>query len=113
MRVSAPKKQETIQRVEESTQDLHQAVSGYLNQAGHRVTPQSVNPADQSPLEKIEVALGDVTGDVAHVVESGFEEHVAGAGDAAHVRTTEGKTPILIAARRLVQKGREFLGKAA
>lgn len=91
---SAPKG--VMQSAGQPAQDLHRKVSAHLNQAGYRVTPQSVNPDDQSPLKGIEEAIGDTT----HVVGSTFEELVSGSNDITHVRTAEGKVPVLIALKK-------------
>ncbi len=95
-----------VQSAEQPTKELHEGVSGNLNQAGFESTPKSVNPEDSSPLKAIREALGDTT----HVVGSTFDEVVGGAGDAVRVRTAEGKVPIAIAAIRRLKRG---LGRKA
>ncbi len=92
-----------IQFPGQHAQNLHKRVSSHLSKAGHPATPQTVNPDDQSPLEKIEEALGDPS----HAVGSTIEEVFGGTGDATHVRTAKGKVSVFIALKR------RFLKKAA
>lgn len=99
---AAPK--EVLQHVGKQTSDLHNAVASESTRAGHPVTAAGVNPEDHTPLNNIR----EIFGDAAHVVGSSVEEHVAGASDTTHVRTTGGKGPIVIAARRLVEKARKL-----
>ena len=62
----------TMQPAEKPTEDLHQGVAKILN-----VTPQSLNPEDNKPLEKIQEVLKTIgyaavahTGDESKLVRS-------------------------------------------
>lgn len=96
-----------VQSAEQPTRELHEKVSGNLNQAGFESTPQSVNPEDNSPLRKIE----EIWGDTAHIVGSTVDEQIRGVSDTARIWTAEGKVPIAIAAGRGLK--RKLLGEAA
>lgn len=67
--------------------DLHQKTSENLRKAGYHVTPQTLNPNDQSPLEVIRERLGEAV----HVVGSQAEETLLGKGPQTHIGTTRGK----------------------
>ncbi len=67
--------------------DLHQKTSENLRKAGYNVTPQILNPDDQSPLERIREGLGTA----AHVVGSQAEETLLGKGPQTHIGVTRGK----------------------
>lgn len=67
--------------------DLHKSSSENLKQAGYNVTPQSLNPNDQTALRNIK----DTLGDVVHIVGSEIEEKLAGQGADTYTRVSSGK----------------------
>lgn len=65
--------------------DLHNRSSEELRKDGYNVTPQSLNPDDQKPLENIKDALGEGV----HVVGSEIEKKLKG----QDITTDVGVTP--------------------
>lgn len=66
---------------------LYKKSSDYLKQAGYNVTPQGLNPNDQSVLEGIRENLGEGV----RVVGSQAEEFLTGQGPDTHIRVSPGK----------------------
>lgn len=65
---------------------LHTNISNQLNQMGHKSTPVSVNPDDDSALQNIK----DTLGDAAHVVGTAGVA-LGGEEQATYVRTALGR----------------------
>lgn len=74
-----------IQSAEDTTSQLHQEVSRQLSQAGHKTTPQEVNPEDNSALTKIKAKVGDAV----HLADTTFGETIG--TEVNYVRATGGK----------------------
>lgn len=95
MQEPAPKG--TIHLVDQNTTKFHEDVARHVGQMTDQATiPQSVNPDDQSPLIKIQQALGDTT----HVVGSSFEELVGGTSPDTHDRTIRGHNVVSLIKER-------------
>ncbi|OGE26637.1 hypothetical protein A3C26_04575 [Candidatus Daviesbacteria bacterium RIFCSPHIGHO2_02_FULL_39_12] len=58
-----------------------------LKQAGFGVSPESLNPNDQAPLERIK----DTLGDAVHIVGAHVEEQLGGQGQDTYIRVSPGK----------------------
>lgn len=81
-----------VQPTSQPTTDLHKGVSGQLNQMGHTVTPQSVNPEPELPQ-----FLDDTT----RVIGGMSEETISGANTMTHTGTAPGKNFLKIAKQRI------------
>ena len=66
--------------------DLRSSSGENLKQAGYNVTPQSLNPNDQTALQNIK----DMLGDAVHVVGSEIGEKLAGQGADTYTRVSPG-----------------------
>lgn len=78
-----------MESAEQPTKDLQEKVKGFLNQAGHPVTANDVNPSKDSHLENVTDFLGKATGHIAGSV-SGEE------GPLIHVETAPGSKVVSI-----------------
>lgn len=86
-----------MESAEKPIVELHKQVSEELSQIGHPVTPQIVNPDDESLLESIKR-------DVEHWTGSTLKETMGGASNSINDRGTEGRIPTLINRLRGMKK---------
>lgn len=100
---SAP--EEIIQYTDQQTADFHKNVAKPAEQlTGQPIQPQSLNPDDQSSLERIRQTVDTKTKDPVRIIKGIVEEYVSGESSATHVGTTGGKEPILMWLRRKLLK---------
>lgn len=92
--MNEPAPKDIIQSANQPTKDLHQTVSGHLNELGHPATPQSVDPHDESSLEGIGQAAANMMKDPARVAGAVWEEQVSGESPSTDVGTTKGRAPV-------------------
>lgn len=77
--------------------ELHKGIANSLNQEGHNVSEQDLNPQDHSSLTRVKELLGD---DTTHVIDSGFKELMGGVGGTTRDREMKSKIPLSIATIR-------------
>lgn len=95
MNGSAPKG--NLQYPDRHIKNLHGAVATEASKVtGQRIKPADVNPNDQSPLEKIQEALGDPT----HVIGSTAEAAFLGESSTTNDRAAKGRIAIEISSER-------------
>ncbi len=95
-----------MESAEQPIVDLHKGVSKKLNEVGHFTTPESVNPHDESALDKIHAAIGTARHDMEGIARSTVSDD-----ESNKIRVAEDKTPTLILNQKL--KSLKFLNKAA
>lgn len=76
--------------------DLYEKITGSLKKANYNVTPQSLNPNDQTPLERIKEGWGDAV----HIVGNQAEKGLFGKGPDTYTRVTSSRNPNDLALER-------------
>lgn len=98
---------EVLQHTEEYDKNLHAKIASHSTEAGHPTNPQSVNPDDQSALEKIRENLAGITSDPVHIASSAFNKHIVGGDSTTYDRTAPGNkvvSYVIKRARRLFHR---------
>lgn len=104
MQEPAPK---GIRLVDKDIADLHTKTVEPVGQIiGHPVTPQSLNPEDESPLGRI----AEEVGNIKRYTEASFEDAVQGGNETGRIHTVSkgGRLPVSINTIR-----QKFLSKKA
>lgn len=132
MEGSAPKEKGRGTLVEEPARIVHIPTQERMWRAGvvqhtqqiapshttEQATPPAAHPIPDSDVlkqvkaERVDAEPDTKLADITHTLGSTIQEVVSGPSD-TRIRTTEGKLPISIAVRKLIQKGKGLFKKRA